>query len=147
MTDFWANCTTYGGQIITANKYGADLGGLCNDPNDTNLTNNCNGKKFCLRANQKNSCWWSAFTWCEAIGGKLASFASVCPNTQMIASNTCPNVTGIGTSKRYWTSAGSGIDAAFDVNLSSGTIIPSGYNVRNYGANNLTSHYALCEEK
>ncbi|MBP5343669.1 MAG: hypothetical protein J6Y85_01130 [Alphaproteobacteria bacterium] len=88
--DFWSNCTTYGGTIITANKYGADQGGLCNDPNDTNLTNNCNGQKFCLSGNIMN--WWSAFTWCEAIGGKLASLTDLCPGAQRVASGTCANL-------------------------------------------------------
>ena len=91
--DFWDNCTAYGGTIITANSYGNDKGGDCNDPNDTTKTNNCNGMRFCMGSKGMN--WWSAFTWCEAIGGKLASFSSACPGTQNYSSYTtrvCGNV-------------------------------------------------------
>ena len=90
--DFWDNCTAYGGTIITANSYSNDKGGLCNDPNNPELTNNCNGKQFCKSGKGMN--WWSAFTWCEAIGGKLASFSSICPGIQTIpnkVTGACPN--------------------------------------------------------
>ncbi|MBP5344535.1 MAG: hypothetical protein J6Y85_05640 [Alphaproteobacteria bacterium] len=107
--DFWSNCTTYGGTIITANKYGDDKGGLCNDPNDPNLTNNCNGKKFCVGENKMN--WWSAFTWCEAIGGQLASFEHMCPGTQAIDNSPCPNLKGV--TLKIWTSKGKGTDRGF----------------------------------
>ena len=98
--DFWDNCTAYGGTIITANSYGNDKGGLCNDPNDTNLTNNCNGKRFCMSGNKMN--WWSAFTWCNEIDGTLVSFSNLCPGKQTINSGTCANIKEI--TQTVWTS-------------------------------------------
>ena len=142
--DFWDNCTAYGGTIITANSYGNDKGGLCNDPNDSTKTNNCNGKRFCLRSGSPTTNWWSTFTWCEAIGGKLTSFESMCPGTQPINGHTCANVKGIYS--RYKGSCSMGIDTTRTIaaDLSSGTLTTwSGIGDRN-------SSYdrpALCEEK
>ena len=133
--DFWSNCTTYGGTIITANKYGDDKGGLCNDPNDPNLTNNCNGKKFCVGENKMN--WWSAFTWCDAIGGKLASFDSTCPNTQTLEGVACPNMKNTLGQKRGWTNLAASQEKNFAVQDS--VFIPK--------RNSTTLYYALCEEK
>ena len=95
--DFATNCTNAGGTIITANSYGNDKGGLCNDPSNPDLTKNCNGKSFCL-GHAMN--WWSAFTWCESIGGKFASFSSMCPGTAPAEngdSNACPNLKGLSS--------------------------------------------------
>ena len=117
--DFWDNCTAYGGTIIQANKYGADQGGLCNNPSDPNLTNNCNGKRFCRGNNGMT--WWSAFTWCEAIGGQLTSFENLCPGTQIINSGTCPNMKG-SSSGHGWTSQGWGQDTALILNFATGGI-------------------------
>jgi len=94
--DFWTNCTNNGGTIITANSYGNDKGGFCNDPNNSDLTNNCNGKRFCRCGNTLN--WWSGSVWCEAIGGRLASFSSMCPGTLTSADATqgaCANLTNV----------------------------------------------------
>ena len=149
--DFWSNCTTYGGTIITANKYGADKGGYCNDPNDTNLTNNCNGKRFCIGGKKMN--WWSAFTWCEAIGGKLASFTSMCPNTQAISSNTtdgeCPNLTKVAGN--IWAMSSMGWDDSHNlhINLSNGRLSKgagSAATTRAYSGNTLAI-LPFCEEK
>ena len=87
------NCTNRGGTIIKANEYdpndsSKDKGGACDG-------DNCNGMEFC-RSN-KTMNWWSAITWCEAHGGKLASFASLCPNSPMIndwRTCNCPNLKG-----------------------------------------------------
>ena len=142
--DFWDNCTAYGGTIITANSYGNDKGGLCNDPNDTTKTNNCNGKRFCVGSMKMN--WWSAFTWCESIGGKLAGFESACPGVQTQPSTetgACPNFKGIGNYTWNWLNSGWERDKAFYVNPSSGALLISGSSrYRN------TGNYiqALCEE-
>ena len=45
--------------------------------------------------------WWSAYTWCQAHGGQLASFASACPNSLLIdggysTAGMCPNLHGVG---------------------------------------------------
>ena len=128
--DFWSNCTAYGGTIVTANKYGTDehgnnldKGGLCNDPTDTTKINNCNGKKFCVGGNKMN--WWSAFTWCEAIGGQLASFEHMCPGISKIPNQTtgaCPNAKNIGNSDWGWTSTGYGTRQAFIVEPAHGYV-------------------------
>ena len=120
--DFWDNCTAYGGTIITANSYGNDKVGLCNDPNDSTKTNNCNGKRFCM--NNKGTNWWSSITWCESIGGKLASFSSLCPGViaDSSGSGDCPNATGINSSYWGWTSMGWGTKNALNVRLSTGAV-------------------------
>ena len=120
--DFWDNCTAYGGTIITANSYGNDKGGYCNDPNNSNLANNCNGKQFCLRDATPN--WWSAFSWCETIGGHLASFYDMCPNTKTNTDSTqgtCANLAGLST-RSAWTSMGWQSNNALYVALSYGTV-------------------------
>ena len=140
LADFWTNCTNYGGTIITANSYGNDKGGLCNDPSDPNLTNNCNGKRFCRGRQIKT--WWSAFTWCEAIGGKLISFSSLCPGNQTINSGTCANVKSVDSSLWGWTNLGWSTNQVLQVNPSSGAItgiVRTGDNRNNY-------NYAFCEE-
>jgi len=114
LADFATSCTNSGGTIITANSYGNDKGGLCNDPNNTTLTNNCNGKKFCLSGFSLN--WWSSFTWCESIGGKFASIEEACPGSQAVSGTACPNFKGINTGVGCWRlSTGLGTDNAFAV--------------------------------
>ena len=66
LADFWSNCTNNGGTIITANSYGNDKGGLCNDPSNSDLSQNCNGKRFCMNAYYISI--WNNLTWCDAIG-------------------------------------------------------------------------------
>ena len=117
--DFWDNCTAYGGTIITANSYGNDKGGLCNDPSNPDLTNNCNGKRFCQHHVGMGASWWSCFTWCESIGGKFASLDSLCPNSQTAPNVPCPNWKNKGG---YWnyTSMGWGNDKALIVKFGEG---------------------------
>ena len=140
--DFWENCTTYGGTIITANKYGDDKGGLCNDPSNSNLTNNCNGKKFCKSGNSMN--WWSTFVWCETIGGRSADFSSMCPGVQVKSNNTqgaCPNLVSVGSGS-VWSGTGWDKHTAFAMSLSSGGI--NDYHNSGYGRTHY--YYAFCEE-
>jgi hypothetical protein len=138
--DFWDNCTAYGGTIITANSYGNDKGGQCNDPSDPNLTKNCNGKRFCWGLGSQN--WWSAYTWCESIGGRLASFESVCPGTQSGVSggNICPNALLRRGDTGGWTTLGSGNNKAAMVWFNWGDV---DLNIRDQKSNN---RRALCEE-
>ena len=134
VADFATNCTNNGGTMITANSYGNDKGGQCNDPNDSNLTNNCNGKRFCRSGKQMN--WWSAFTWCEAIGGQQASFASMCPGTQTVDGASCSNLKGVIT--HAWTSTGKWTNRVYSLWSNAGV----GDNTRNS-----TDHWAVCEAK
>ena len=147
--DFWDNCTAFEGKIVSANSYGNDKGGLCNDPNNPNLTNNCNGKQFCRSGNIMN--WWTAFIWCEAIGGRLASFDSLCPGIQPLpneVTGACPNIKGIDNTSNPkgmaglsgWTSMGYGTNNALWVHLSSGAV-----SSRTMGRND-SRFYAICEE-
>jgi len=146
LADFWNNCTTYGGTIVQANSYENDKGGLCHSPSDSNLTNNCNGKRFCRGGNKMN--WWSAFTWCESIGGHLASFSGICPGVQTntnTSTGACPNIKGIA-SGGGWLNSGWGANNAFIVNLSSGAISSLGRNVATQGNGGFGSIYPICEE-
>ena len=87
--------------------------------------------------------WWSGFTWCEAIGGRLVSFASICPGVQTAPNNVtgaCPNIKGI-SSDWVLTAMGWKTHQVLYVNLSSGGIT--------YSTSNTTranTHNAVCEE-
>ena len=122
-----------GGTEITANVY-TDA-----DAPDTCTAEYCpsSAKSFCISNFPMN--WWSAFNWCQSNGGTLASFNSACPNTPVRTNNTagaCPALQGVGDSKYYWTSMGSGTTTAFNVNLSSGAV---------NGVNRSYTNFALCE--
>ena len=136
------NCTLNGGTIIKANEYGNDKGGYCNDPNNPDLTNNCNGMEFCMSNKTMN--WWSAFTWCDSIGGKLASFTSACPDTQMATPGPCPNLKGLSNKGTDWiqTSVGWDTKLLFSVSLKTGEIAHDS----RYTRSSNTDYYALCEE-
>ena len=141
--DFWDNCTANGGTIIMANKYGKDAnnnnldkGGLCNDPSDTTLSKNYNGKKFCLGG--KGMTWWSGFTWCEAIGGQLASFEHACPASQPVTNTPCPNFQG--TNFKFKTSMG--IRNESFVSVISGNVV---FYTRD--CDHVNCGFPLCEEK
>ena len=146
--DFWDNCTAYGGTIITANSYGNDKGGLCNDPNNPELTNNCNGKSFCLSGKTMN--WWSSFTWCEAVGGKLASFEAMCPNTTQLNNPTtgaCPNLTNVAVGDLHARSSlGYRTFGAFFVRLNSGAVYDDYYSARSKSDSDWCHFRAFCEE-
>ena len=141
LADFWTNCTNFGGTIITANSYGNDKGGLCNDPSDPNLDDNCNGKSFCHGSKKIN--WWSAFTWCESLGGRLANFSNACPGVQIRPNNTagiCANVKG-KLSGWVYTNTGWATNCALHVN-SSGAVGGC-----DYSHNRINSDaFPLCEE-
>jgi len=96
------------------------------------------GTTFC-KSNQKMN-WWSAFTWCESQGRKLADFATMCPGVSQTPANTagdCPNLQGKGD-VWVWSSLAYDEKYALGVNLSSGAI-SYGSRVADYYP------YALCE--
>ena len=68
----------------------------------------CNGYTFCMSDRPVN--WWTAFLWCEANEGKLASLASLCPRAVLPPGSStqaveCPNLNGVRGSGRtlVWT--------------------------------------------
>lgn len=133
-TSSMAYTSCVGGTEITANAH-TDA-----DAPDTCTADYCPSpaKSFCISTNSMN--WWSAFNWCKSNGGTLASFNSACPNTPVRSNNTagaCPALQGVGESKYYWTSMGSGSSNAFVVNLSSGAVAN--------GSRYYSDRYALCE--
>ena len=96
------------------------------------------GTTFC-KSNQKMN-WWSAFTWCESQGRKLANLSKMCPNVSQVPRNEdgdCPNLQGKGD-VWVWSSLAYDEKYALGVNLSSGAI-SYGSRVADYYP------YALCE--
>ena len=89
--------------------------------------------------------WWSAFTWCESQGRKLADFATMCPGVPQIPSDRegdCPNLQGIGDGP-VWSSLAYDNYNAIYVMLSSGAVK---YALRNHNSSATYAHYyALCE--
>ena len=142
------NCTLNGGTIIKANEYGNDKGGYCNDPTNDEITekDNCNGMEFCMSNNVMN--WWSAFTWCESIGGQHATFAHMCPTTKPYQNRTtrgyCANLTTLSETNYFvWSSMGEGKAKAFDVELETGYVGNDGA----YRNSKYQLFHAFCEEK
>ena len=94
--------------------------------------------------------FWSSFTWCEAIGGKLASFEHMCPETQSRPSNTqngeCPNLTTVGGGTWVHSSMGWNTNKMMTINLSNGRISSSS-GVAACGRDTTTCAYPFCEEK
>lgn len=112
--------------------------GTCNDGE---MFTGKNGKTFCVSDVSVN--WWSAFTWCESQGMKLASMDDICYISEEerwlggSASGSCPNVVSMGPDKWAWSSLGSGTANAYRVNLSSGDV----YNNRRRNG----TVYAVCQ--
>ena len=122
-------CEGHGGTIIKAHA-ATDTG--CSDET-------CNGHEFCKSDKAMN--WWSAFTWCESQGRKLADFATMCPGVSQTPAGTtgdCPNLQGKGDDVWVWSSLAYSSTYAIVVNLSSGAVY---YGGRDSGY----TAYALCE--
>jgi len=119
-------CEGHGGTLIKAHA-ATDTG--CD-------SNTCNGHEFCKSEKAMN--WWSAFTWCESQGRKLADFATMCPGVSQTPANTegdCPNLQGKG-SDIVWSSLSYNSVFSITVNLSSGAV---------FTHQHLASPYAFCE--
>ena len=107
-----AEPTCNGGTLITTHS--------ASDEGCTSAT--CNGKTFCKSDKTMN--WWSAFTWCESQGRKLANLSKMCPNVSQVPRNEdgdCPNLQGKGD-VGGWSSLAYDEKYALGVNLSSGAI-------------------------
>ena len=64
------------------------------------LFNGKNSGTYCV--SNIRMTWWSAFTWCAGIGGKLATWQEACPTTQ-IGGNPCGNMNTGGLNVDSWT--------------------------------------------
>ena len=91
--------------------------------------------------------WWSAFTWCESIGGKFISFSDLCPDTPTqhnMTNGACPNVTGIAGNFFGWTRTGWGTNSTLAANFSSGKV--STWDFVGGRTDTGNGHRAICEE-
>lgn len=79
--------------------------------------------------------WWAAFQWCQEQGRHLVTLQEACVDYK--GETACPNLMG-GEDKWIWTATPKGSSGAYDVNLSSGSII--GYTSSNRNG----SYSALC---
>ena len=128
-----------GGTIVTRNKYtDANAPAGC-----TETTCPATTKTFCKSNGTMN--WWSALTWCDAQGGNLATFTSMCPGIAPANKNVegaCPALQGVvGTSQWAWSGYPVAPNGALCVDLLSGAML-------NHARNNTTaphSVYAFCE--
>ena len=93
-----------------------------------------NNVDYCVSEITMN--WFSAFSWCKAVGGKLATVDEACPGTLF---NTCTNIKGKQTTNtgNAWLATPYGDQYAYPVNLSSGAVNASSR------YSNVT--YALCK--
>ena len=64
------NCTNKGGQIVTVG-----------------------GTTFCKSTSSMN--WWSAYSWCQAMGGYMPSIKELCPNADLIYAAPCGRSYGV----------------------------------------------------
>ena len=55
-----------------------------------------NGNTFCKSKEKMN--WWSAFSWCQAMGGRMPSIQEICPG-EIVAGRPCGVVTGSSSPK------------------------------------------------
>lgn len=88
------------------------------------------GTRYCQSNTNMN--WWSAFAWCDAIGGQLIDITTECIKTT--GTTGCPNLTVTG-SAWVWTQNVPSALYAYGVSLSSGAVVN---NRRDYG------YAALC---
>ena len=93
----FSNCTSdKGGEIVTVS-----------------------GQTFCRSAEKMN--WWSAYTWCQAMGGHLPTVTELCPTASSIThSASC----GRNYGKDIWTATPMGANSANNYTIRwSGTAI------------------------
>lgn len=135
-----------------ANGQNADFIAACEDAGgERQVANNIT---FCKSGQVMN--WISAYTWCEAIGGKLAEQSSVCPN------GNCSGFAGkfyqLGDEQYGYIntlSNGRGGRVRMDKAVSPNTVAanrPVGYDLpgaksNEYDKRAVTNIFALCESK
>ena len=75
------------------------------------------GTSYCKSNISMN--WWSAFAWCDAIGGRLIDVTEECIKTT--GRSGCPNLTEVGGGL-VWTQNVPSANLAYLVDLSSGAV-------------------------
>ena len=80
------------------------------------------GTRYCQSNTNVN--WWSAFAWCDAIGGQLIDITTECIKTT--GTTGCPNLTGVGKGS-VWTQNVPSAHLAYYVSLSSGAVGHNSY--------------------
>lgn len=129
-------CTeVYGVEVSTSNRNAAASEQCSSHPEQ------CNTKTFCRSYAAMN--WWTAQTWCKSIGGTLAKFESLCPNTpKNVDSNNklCFNMKGAQTISNWsvWVSDPYGNTQALGIRNDDGSIIRFSRTSNQY-------IFALCE--
>ena len=91
----------------------------CNSNNGGTLVT-VGGQTFCKADSDMN--WWSAYAWCEAIGGYLPSITELCPGQEIIYGQFCGQVYERGGCWNCgpWSSTPSGTDNMWQVRCQSG---------------------------
>ena len=92
------------------------------------------GTRYCKSNITMN--WWSAFAWCDAIGGELIDLTKEC--LKSTGTSACPNLAGTG-SGNVWTQNVPNNQQAYGVDLGSG-----GIKLGNRSTSNGGVQYALC---
>ncbi len=91
----------------------------------TPLTGNDGVSKYCQSKVKMN--WWSAFAWCQSIGGEVIDLTDECIKPgQNNAVAACPNLTGIG-SGTVWVRNVDTAKTAYSIQLSDGAIFAASY--------------------
>ena len=80
------------------------------------------GTRYCKSNIAMN--WWSAFAWCDAIGGQLIDLTKEC--IKSTGTSACPNLAGTGSGNVWTQNVPSGTNV-YAVTLSSGAINHNGY--------------------
>ena len=79
-----------------------------------------NHAQYCVSLKGMN--WWSAFAWCDAAGGRLASVNEICYDTSLPEDAPCPNLKFEAEEYRLWTSSSETKDGAVFIYAKSGNI-------------------------
>ena len=114
--------------FITAFTLSTPLLAQCPPDVGTPLTGG-NGNTYCISNIAMN--WWSAHSWCRAIGGHLATVNEACD--PVWTQGSCPNISTPGAIDAWiWTATPSGNNRAWIVNPNAynwgrGSSDPNGY--------------------
>ena len=83
-----------------------------------------NGQEYCW--GKKNSNWWNAIAWCDALGLQPINIQEDCACSDTVANciNKCPNFAGLGrTDQKFWLNNVPNKSQAYIVQLSGGALL------------------------